>query len=291
MKKSKNNYLLSEGHTACSGCGELLAARHVAEAAGKNTIILNSTGCLEVTTSQFPNSSWRLPWMHSLFENSSAIATGVSAALKYKKQENINVIAQSGDGGAFDIGFGLISGMWERNDNILYVCYDNEAYMNTGVQASGATSLGASTTTTPAGHLLIKKNLPEIAMAHRLPYVAVTTCGHISDIEKKVKKALSIKGAKYIQILCGCTPGWNYETNLTVKLGKLAQQSGLYPVFEAENGEVVNTMKVPKKKVPVSKFLEPQKRFRHLFKNTKGRKIVNELQEYANQNIIKYKLN
>ncbi|MFH1781885.1 MAG: thiamine pyrophosphate-dependent enzyme, partial [Patescibacteria group bacterium] len=282
-KNSKNKYLLAEGHTACSGCGELLAARHVIDAAGQNTIILNSTGCLEVTTSQYPNSSWRVPWMHSCFENSSAVASGVAAALKYKKQvqpnagsgngrnKKINVIAQAGDGGTFDIGLGLISGMFERNDDVLYVCYDNEAYMNTGVQASGATGLGAATTTSPAGKVipgnrLIKKNMPEIAMAHDLSYVAVTTCGHIADIEKKVKKALTMPGAKYIQILCGCTPGWNYDTKLTVQLGKLAQQSGLYPCFEAEDGEVTSVMKVPKKKVLVDEFMKPQKRYKHLFK-------------------------
>ena len=293
---SKNKYLLSEGHTGCAGCGELLAARHVADAAGPNTIILNSTGCLEVTTSQYPNSSWRLPWMHSLFENSSAVASGVAAALKYKKQDDkINVIAQAGDGGTFDIGMGLISGLWERKDNVLVVCYDNEAYMNTGVQASGATSHGASTTTSPAGkaipgNMLFKKDMPAIAMAHDLSYVAQTTCGHISDIQKKVKKALTMPGAKYLQILCGCTPGWNYDTKLTVKLGKLAQQSGLYPVFEAEYGEITSALKVPKKKVLVDEFLKPQKRFKHLFKDEKGKALIKILQERADNNIKKYNL-
>lgn len=276
----KNKYLLSPGHTGCSGCGQLLAARHVAEAAGKNTIILNSTGCLEVTTSQYPTSSWRLPWMHSLFENSAALASGVAAA----SDDKVNIIAQGGDGGSFDIGFGLISGMWERNDNVLYVCYDNEAYMNTGVQASGATMYGAKTTTTPAGHQLNKKNMPDIAMAHNLSYVAVTTAGHLADLKRKVQKALTMPGAKYIQILSPCTPGWKYEDNLTIELCKLAQKTGIYPVFEAINGEITS-MKVPKKKVPVEEYLKHQKRFKHLTKQT-----IKEIQGWTDQNKKKYKL-
>lgn len=293
---SKNKYLLAEGHSGCSGCGQLLAARHVAEAAGPNTIVLNSTGCLEVTTTPYPRTAWRMPWFHSLFENSSAVASGVAAALKHQKQDNkINVIAQAGDGGTFDIGFGLISGMWERNDKVLYVCYDNEAYMNTGVQSSGATLYGASTTTAPAGreiygHQLNKKNMPEIAMAHGLSYVAVTTAGHLGDLKKKVKKALSMPGSKYIQIHSPCTAGWKYEDKLTIKLSKLAQQTGLYPVFEAENGQVVNAMKVPKKKVPVEEYLKPQKRFKHLFKDDKGKKVIAQIQTWADHNKEKYNL-
>lgn len=293
---SLNKYLLAEGHTGCAGCGELLAARHVIDAAGPNTIVLNGTGCLEVTTSQYPNSAWRVPWMHSLFENAAGVASGVAAALRYKKQsDKINVIAQAGDGGTFDIGLGLISGMFERNDDVLYVCYDNEAYMNTGVQASGATTHGASTTTTPAGkkylgNTMFKKNMPGIAMAQNLSYVAVTTCGFMSDIDRKVKKALTMPGAKYIQILCGCTPGWNYDTSLTIELGKLAQQSGLYPVFEAEYGKITKSMKVPKKKVPIEEFLKPQKRYKALFKDEKGKAIIKELQEGADLNKEKYNL-
>ncbi|MFH0818550.1 MAG: thiamine pyrophosphate-dependent enzyme [Patescibacteria group bacterium] len=293
---SKNKYLLAEGHSGCSGCGQLLAARHVAEAAGPNTIILNSTGCLEVTTTPYPRSAWRLPWFHSLFENSAACASGVAAALKAQGQDKkINIIAQGGDGGSFDIGFGLISGMWERKDNVLYICYDNEAYMNTGVQASGSTMLGTSTTTSPAGkerygNLQHKKNLPDIAMAHELSYVAVTTVGHLTDLKRKVQKALSMPGAKYIQILSPCTAGWKYEDRLTIKLCKLAQQSGIYPVFEAEYGKITNSMKVPKQKISVEDYLKPQKRFAHLFKDEKGQKIIAEIQAWADKNKEKYNL-
>jgi len=286
-----NKYLLSAGHGACSGCGQLLAARHVVEAAGPKTIVLNSTGCLEVTTSPYPRTAWRLPWMHSLFENSSAVATGVAAALKYQKQDTkINVIAQGGDGGTFDIGFGLISGMWERDDKILYVCYDNEAYMNTGVQSSAATAYGASTTTSPAGFLQKKKNMPEIAMAHGLSYVATATVGNIQDIRNKVQKALSMPGAKYLQILCPCTAGWKYEDRLTIKLAKLAQQTGIYPVFEAEYGKITKVIKVPAKKIVVDEYLKPQKRFQHLYKKSANLKIIQQIQNIADQNIKKYNL-
>lgn len=285
-----NKYLLSAGHSACSGCGQLLAARHVIEAAGPNTIILNSTGCLEVTTTPYPRTAWRVPWAHSLFENSAALATGVAAALKYQKNNNINVIAQAGDGGTFDIGFGLISGMWERDDKVLYVCYDNEAYMNTGVQSSAATAYGASTTTSPAGFLQKKKNMPEIAMAHGLSYVATATVGNLQDIQNKVKKALAMPGAKYLQILCPCTAGWKYEDRLTIKLAKLAQQTGIYPVFAAEYGKITNAMKVPKQKISVEEYLKPQKRFAHLFKDNTGRKIITKIQDLADNNINKYNL-
>ena len=257
---------------------------------------MNSTGCLEVTTTPYPKTAWRLPWFHSLFENSAGVASGVAAALKYQKQDkNINIIAQGGDGGSFDIGFGLISGMWERNDNILYVCYDNEAYMNTGIQASGSTMYGANTTTSPAGkeiygHQLNKKNLPDIAMAHNLSYVAVTTAGHLGDLKRKVKKALSMPGAKYLQILSPCTAGWKYPDNLTIRLCKLAQQTGIYPVFEAEYGKITKPMKLPQQKIAVQEYLKPQKRFKHLFKDDKGEKIIQEIQAWADQNKEKYDL-
>lgn len=286
----KNNHLLSPGHSGCSGCGQLLAARHVINAAGPNTIVLNSTGCLEVTTTPYPRTAWRIPWFHSLFENAAATASGVAASLKAQGlDKEINVIAQGGDGGTFDIGFGLISGMWERNDNILYVCYDNEAYMNTGVQSSAATAYGASTTTSPGGFLQRKKNMPEIALAHGLSYVATASAGYLSDLRNKVKKALSMPGAKYIQVLCPCTAGWKYEDRLTIKLSKLAQQTGIYPIFEYENGVLTKAMKVTKD-VPVAEYLKPQKRFAHLFKTEKGQEIIKQIQALADQNKIKYQL-
>ncbi|MFH1822270.1 MAG: thiamine pyrophosphate-dependent enzyme, partial [Patescibacteria group bacterium] len=239
VAQPKNKILLSPGHRACAGCGQMIAAIAVTRALGPNVIIANATGCLEVTTTPYPESAWGVPWIHSLFENASAVASGIQAALNQKKDKTTKVIAQGGDGGTFDIGFGLISGMWERGEDILYICYDNEAYANTGVQASGATPWAASTTTTPAGkgktidaigsHLR-KKDMIAIALAHGLPYVAQTTAGYPNNIMRKVKKALEIKGPSYIQILVPCIPGWKIEPGQSIMVGKLAAQTGLYPL-------------------------------------------------------------
>ncbi len=299
-KQTKTKPMLAPGHRACAGCGQIIAARTVAETLGPNTIIANATGCLEVTTSPYPTSAWGMPWIHSLFENASAIASGIYAALKYqKKNKKIKVVAQGGDGGTFDIGFGLISGMWERGENILYICYDTEAYSNTGIQASGATPWAASTTTTPAGsgptidaigsHQR-KKDMVSIALAHGLPYVAQTTAGFIEDIKAKVKKALTIEGPAYIQILTPCVPGWKIKPNQTIKIAKLAAQTGLYPLLEYVNGELIKVGKIPSPQPNVEEYLSMQGRFKHLFKSKKGKEQIKYIQELANENIKKYKL-
>lgn len=294
IKPIKSKILLSPGHRACAGCGQLIAARTVAEALGPNTIIANATGCLEVTTTPYPESAWGMPWIHSLFENASAVASGILAALKQKgKDKQIKVVAQGGDGGTFDIGFGLISGMWERGENILYVCYDNEAYMNTGIQASGATPWAAHTTTTPAGSHSIgsqqrKKDMIAIALAHGLPYVAQTTAGFLADITAKVKKAAAIEGPSYIQILSPCVPGWGVDPAQTIKLGKLAAQTGLYPLLEYINGQLANVMKFPDPRPKVDEYLKSQIRFKHLFKTEEGKKELEYIQKLADENVKKY---
>lgn len=288
MKKA-----LYPGHTACAGCGELLAVRHALQAAGPNTIVTAGTGCSEVTTSAYPTTAFGQPWIHSVFANAPSVASGVLAALKFMgKEKKVKVISQGGDGATFDIGYGALSGMWTRGEDILYICYDNEAYMNTGIQASGATSKGAATTTTPVGKVIPgnqekKKDMPALAMANGCVYVATATSGYPLDIQRKVKKALNMKGPKYIQILTPCVPGWGIETNMAVELGKLAQQTGLYPVFEAEYGEITNVMKVPTKIPSVRKFLEPQKRFDHVLKN---KKLMKFIKDKAKENIEKYNL-
>ena len=301
--KSKK-YLFAPGHRACAGCGQNMAARAVIEALGPNTIIANATGCLEVTTSPYPQSAWGVPWIHSLFENAAAIASGVEAALKQKGNppaggKKIKVLAQGGDGSTFDIGLGLISGMWERNENILYVCYDNEAYSNTGMQASGATPWGSSTTTTPSGSGPTidaigshqnKKDMIAIALAHGLKYVAQTTAGHINDIKKKIIKAASIKGPAYIQILTPCIPGWRIKPDQALLAGRLAAQTGLYPVLEYENGNLTNKLSVPKPAPKVDEYLKMQGRFAHLFKTPQGKAQLKIIQELANENIKKYGL-
>lgn len=289
------NHLLAPGHRGCSGCGELLAARHVVDALGKNTIVVCATGCLEVTTTPTPESSWKVPFIHSLFENAPSVASGVLSALRAKKNSATNVVVFGGDGSTFDIGFGALSGLWTRRENILYVCFDNEAYMNTGNQYSGATPYGAATTTSPPdtivlGNEFTKKDIPAIAVAHGVPYVATSTIGFPEDIAAKVKKALTFSGPKYLQILVGCVPGWGYESELTVSLCRLAQKSGHYPIFEMENGKATKFMKVPQNPPKVEEYLKPQKRFAHLFKTDEGKKIIAKLQKMAEENIKKYKL-
>lgn len=271
---------VSSGHNACAGCGQLSAVQSVMRALNQDTILVNATGCLEVTTTAYPESAWGLPWIHSLFENTSAVATGISAALKQQKNDKTKVVIMAGDGGTFDIGLGLISGMWERQENILYICYDTESYSNTGYQASGATPYGASTSTSPKGECLIekkscqantignqlpKKDMIKIALAHNVPYVAQSTAGYPDDIFNKVKKALEIKGPAYIQILSPCVPGWGIKTDEAVEIGKLATQSGLYPLLEYVEGKLVDSSNKPENfKELKTKYLQKQKRFKHL---------------------------
>ncbi len=209
---------LTSGHRACQGCGEALGARYALDAAmratGNQLIAVNATGCLEVFSTPYPESSWRVAWLHSLFGNAPAVATGVAAALRAKGNYTTRVVAQGGDGATVDIGLGPLSGMFERNDDVLYICYDNEAYMNTGVQRSGATPPAARTATTQAvgvhpGNVFGQgKYLPKIAMAHEIPYVATATIADLRDLEAKVERAMTYRGARYLHILVPCPLGW-----------------------------------------------------------------------------------
>jgi len=295
-KTKQSPSLFSAGHRACAGCGQAIAARTVANALGPDTIIANATGCLEVTTTPYPESAWGMPWIHSLFENPAAVASGISAALKQKKKDKqIKVVAQGGDGGTFDIGFGLVSGMWERGENILYICYDTEAYSNTGMQASGATPWAANTTTTPAGEKAIgshqnKKDMIAIALAHGVKYAAQCTAGYLEDIETKVKKAREIEGPAYIQILTPCVPGWRIKPDQAMLAARLAAQTGLYPLLEYENGALTKVMKVPASRIKVEEYLKLQGRFAHLFKNPEGVEIIKHIQSLADANIERYAL-
>ena len=290
---------LTSGHRACQGCGEALGARYALDAAMRATnekiIAVNATGCLEVFSTPYPESSWRIPWLHSLFGNAPAVATGVAAALKAQGKSDIRVVAQGGDGATVDIGFGVLSGMFERNDDVLYICYDNEAYMNTGVQRSGATPPAARTATTQAvgespGNVFGQgKNLPQIAMAHEIPYVATATVADLRDLEAKVIKAMSFRGARYIHVLVPCPLGWGSESCDTIKIARLATQSGLYPVFEAEHGEVVASTPI-RHKVNVEEYLKLQARYSHLFAPTRRDDVINDLQAVADKNIRRYNL-
>jgi pyruvate ferredoxin oxidoreductase beta subunit len=240
--ESRSNSINS-GHRACQGCGEALGARYAIDAAmaGSNNqlIAVNATGCLEVFSTPYPESSWQVPWIHSLFGNAPAVATGVAAAMKVKGKTNVRIVAQGGDGSTTDIGFGCLSGMFERNDDVLYICYDNEAYMNTGVQRSSATPPAARTATTmpvgsePGNAFGQGKNLPEIAMAHGIPYVATATVADLRDLEYKVRRAMNIRGARYIHLSVPCPLGWGTASNDTIRIARLAKECGMFPVFEA----------------------------------------------------------
>ena len=285
------NKFISPGHNACAGCGQLSAVQAVMRGLNKDVIIANATGCLEVTTTAYPQSAWGLPWIHSLFENASSVASGIKAALNKKGDKKTKVVVQGGDGGTFDIGFGLISGMWERGENILYICYDTEAYSNTGIQASGATPYGADTTTSPSGLESIgstqrKKDMAAIALAHGLKYVAQSSAGFPDDITNKVKKALEVTGPSYIQILCPCIPGWKINNDEAIMMGKLAVQTGLYPLLEYTDGQLtassVNSNFTAK---PVGEYLKGQGRFKHLKEND-----ISAIQKLADENIKKYKI-
>jgi pyruvate ferredoxin oxidoreductase beta subunit len=290
---------INSGHRACQGCGEALGARYAIDAAmaGSNNqlIAVNATGCLEVFSTPYPESSWQVPWIHSLFGNAPAVATGVAAAMKVKGKTDVRVVAQGGDGGTTDIGFGCLSGMFERNDDVLYICYDNEAYMNTGVQRSSATPPAARTATTmpvgpePGNVFGQGKNLPQIAMAHGIPYVATATVADLRDLEYKVRKAMDIHGARYIHIFVPCPLGWGTASHDTIRIARLAKESGMFPVFEAEHGEVVSALKI-RHKVPVEDYLKPQKRFAHLFGTHAHPEIVARIQAIADRNIRKYGL-
>jgi len=286
-----SKFLLAPGHTACAGCGQSLAARLVIDASGPNTIVANNTGCLEVFSTKYPESAWEVPWIHSLFENSAAVASGIEAALIYLgKKENIHVIAQGGDGGTADIGLQALSGMLERGHDILYVCYDNEAYMNTGIQRSGLTPFNANTTTSPVGsrstgNIRPKKPMPEIANAHGIAYVATATVVFPQDLQRKVKKAFSLKGSKYIHIHAPCPLGWRHGTADTFEIAKLAVETGIFPLIEYENGRLAGVRKITPR--PVEEYLKAQGRFKHLLSNPEE---IKKIQEIADKNIQKYGL-
>jgi pyruvate ferredoxin oxidoreductase beta subunit len=290
---------LNSGHRACQGCGEALGARYAIDAAmhatGNQLIAANATGCLEVFSTPYPETSWQIPWIHSLFGNTAAVATGIAAAMKVKGRPGVRVIAQGGDGGTTDIGFGCLSGMFERNDDVLYICYDNGAYMNTGVQRSSATPPAARTATTPAvgaapGNPFGQgKDLPAIAMAHGIPYVATAIVSELRDLEAKVRRAMDLRGARYIHIFVPCPLGWGHDSSETIRIARLARETGIFPVFEAEYGEVTNVSPI-RRKLPVSDYLKAQRRFAHLFSPTLRTDAIAAMQALADRNVRRFGL-
>jgi len=264
----------SPGHRACVGCGETLAVRLACKAIGNNVIISNATGCMEIVSTPLPSTAWRVPWIHTLFENTAAVASGVDSALKALARKGkipdrgTKVVAMGGDGATFDIGLQALSGAMERGHDFLYLCWDNEAYMNTGIQRSSATPFGAHTTTSPSGKKSYgqhnqKKNMPAIAVAHNIPYVATASPSYPFDMMAKVKKGMEMPGPAYIQVLSVCPTGWRTQVDQSVIMGRLAVETGVFPLYEVVNGKYRITHEVEKLR-PVQDYLKPQGRFRHL---------------------------
>jgi len=271
LPKSEN---FAPGHRACVGCGEALAVRMAFKALGDNVVVVGATGCMEIVSSPFPFTSWRVPWIHTLFENTAAVASGIEGGLKMLKKkglipdEDITVVAMAGDGGTSDIGMQALSGALERGHDFVYLCFDNEGYMNTGIQRSSATPYGASTTTSPAGKYSIgqttwKKDLPGIAAAHGIPYVATACPGYPFDLINKVQKAAAVKGPAYVHIFSPCPTGWRSPTDQSVRISRLAVESGLFPLYEVEDGTYKLTFDFPELR-PIDEYLKMQGRYRHL---------------------------
>ncbi len=260
--------LFVSGHRACAGCGIATSFREVMKAVGKDVIVVNATGCSEIVSSPYPQSAWKVPYIHSLFENVPAVASGVSHALRSMGNDHTQVVCIAGDGATYDIGFGALSGMLERNDDVIYVCYDNEAYMNTGIQRSSATPWKAATTTSQVGSAVKgkpqgKKPILEIAAAHKIPYAASTSVGYPFDVAKKLKKAMGIKGARFILLFASCPTGWGLDTAKSIQATKLIVETGIWKMAEYENGKMTGVFK-PGKRKPVEEYIKLQSRFKHL---------------------------
>ncbi|NIO21356.1 MAG: pyruvate synthase subunit beta [Candidatus Aenigmarchaeota archaeon] len=272
-----------QGSTSCCGCPETIAVRNILEVAGKKTVIVNATSCLEIVSSQYPRTSWGVNYIHGAFENASAIASGVSLALEDMGKKG-NVIAMAGDGGTLDIGLQALSGSLERGDKICFVCLDNNAYMNTGIQRSSATPLGAWTTTSPHGRFSIgkeewKKPIVEIVAAHRTHYIATASVGFIADLKEKVKKALEKKNQpSFIHVECPCPLGWKFDPSKTIEIAKIAVETGMWMLYEVHDGNFKITKNIHKRK-PVEEYLRTQGRFSHLFKSG-NKKVIKKIQDY-----------
>lgn len=258
--------LMSPGHLACQGCGASLAMRLALKGLGQKTIVCIPACCWAVIDGPFPHSSLDIPIYHCAFETAASSASGVRAGLDMVGDHETAVLAWAGDGGTFDIGLQALSGAAERNDDIIYACYDNEAYMNTGIQRSSATPIGAWTTTTPVKHYKKerKKDIIGIMAAHGIPYIATASVAYPEDMVKKFKKARTIKGTKFIHIFAPCPAGWKSRPEDTIKLARLAVQTGYFPLFEIENGEKWTLNLKVKERKPIAEYLKLQGRFRHL---------------------------
>ncbi|MBI5188746.1 MAG: pyruvate ferredoxin oxidoreductase [Nitrospirae bacterium] len=288
---SKKEELFTHGHRLCAGCGAPIIVKMVLLASEYPVIACSSTGCLEVSSCISEYTAWKIPWIHSAFENAAATIAGVESMYKALKKKGradkeIKFVTFCGDGGTYDIGLQSLSGAMERGHDMLYICYDNGAYMNTGIQRSSATPLGADTTTSPAGSVVPgklqqRKDLTKIMAAHNIPYAAQASPSHWLDLMKKVRKALKIKGPKFMNILSPCNRGWRSRTDDAIMLSRLAVQTCYWPLYEVEDGVTRITFK-PKEKKPIVDFLKPQGRFKHLF-NPENEWIIKKFQEMTDK--------
>lgn len=292
LKELTPEELLASGHRLCGGCGASVAARMALKMTRGPTVVIQATGCLEVATTIYPYTSWKVPYAHIAFENAAAVASGVEAAFKALQRrgawkEHVDIIVFAGDGGTFDIGIQALSGALERRHDFVYICYDNEAYMNTGIQRSGSTPHGASTTTSPAGSVIPgkpewKKDLAAICAAHGIDYVATASIAYWNDYMTKVKKAIEVDGPAVIHVLASCPRGWRCDTSDSIKMARLAVQTRYFPLYEIERGKYKLSLKAPKP-LPVEELLKAQGRFSHLFKpERKGE--LEKIQQWTDEN-------
>jgi len=288
---SKRTEGLASGHRACAGCPFPAIVKMILGAADDPVVVANATGCMEVVTTIFPYTAWPVPWIHNAFENAAATISGVESAYKallrkgkIPGNKKIKFIAFGGDGGTYDIGLQSLSGAIERGHNFLYVLYDNEGYMNTGIQRSSATPFAAHTTTSPAGKVIPgktqhRKDLTEIVAAHNLPYAAQASPSHWNDLIRKVRKALSVEGPTFISIISPCVPGWGYPEHMSIELAKLAVETKFWPLYEVENGYYKINYK-PRNPLPVIEFLKPQARFKHILNRPD---LIEEIQRFVDE--------
>ncbi|MFB0563508.1 MAG: thiamine pyrophosphate-dependent enzyme [Candidatus Lokiarchaeia archaeon] len=295
MEIAEKPDLFMAGHRACTGCGAVVVIRLVMKAVRGPTMVTSATCCMEVVSSIYPYTSWDVPWIHTAFENAAANASGIEAAIKVLKrkgrisrEEQIDVVAFAGDGGTYDIGIQALSGAVERGHDFLYVLYDNEAYMNTGIQRSGGTPYGAATTTSPVGTVIpgklqYKKPIADIMVAHKIPYVATASPYYWEDLITKARRGIEVNGPAFLHTIAPCPRGWRYDTSKSMEIARLAVETCIFPLWEAINGEYKLSAPSkavalnPEKKKPVKEYLKMQGRFRHLF-TPKFEKVIDEIQ-------------
>ncbi len=288
----KKQPILEHGHRLCPGCGEAITLKLVLSCAEMPMVVTNATGCCEVCTGRYPFTSWNVPWIHTAFENAATTAAGIDAMIKNHKRigkipedQDITLLAIGGDGATYDIGFQFISGAMERGHRFVYLCLNNEGYMNTGAQRSGATPFTAHTTTSPAGSVIpgkqqFRKDMCAIMAAHDIPYAAQIAASHWRDLTKKATRAFELGGPCYLDSLCCCPTEWKHLPDQGIEILKLAVESCMWPLYEVDHG-VWRVTYEPKEKIPVEEYLKPQGRFRHLFRDDAGKQLIQRLQDHV----------